>query len=500
MKLTKYSWLLGLALIFFTFSCSKENITETGIDLPETPETEVVTTNPILGFSVNSEDGMVLECFTINYPFDLVDEEGVTYTISADADLEILEDETTIIVDFVYPLTITYEDGETATIDDADALGEAFISCIPDGGWTGGQFPAYLVDFETSCYEFVYPVTLVNEEGTETVVNNEEEFTAALTTEVQFFVFPVTLVDEEGEETVVNDIDEFFNALFACGGYDNDGEWDWENGFEYIGCYTVEFPLDIVLADGTTTTVADHMELCDIMIEGNFAGYAFPMTLTGPEGEEVVVNSQEELDAAIEDCPGWGGSFDPSFELLFNLYGFSFETDGCFTIDFPIEIYFDEDGTEVTTVNNQDEFDAVMTGTNFPVGMNVPVSITLEDGTSVEINNSEELFAATIDCFGGGGGGGGGFDNSVEVLITLWLVNQETEDCFTINFPITANLDPEGTESVVINNQEELDAMFNDGEQFPFSVELPLSVTLANGDVVEANDIEDIFGIAENCE
>lgn len=396
MKFLKNYWFVALALVFFTMSCQKENILQTGIE-SETPETREITVNPLLGRSVSSEDGLEMDCFEISYPFSILDEEGVSYSVNSDEEWEaLLTNEEYIFVDFVYPLNITFEDDETAEIADNEALAEAFVSCIPDGGWEEGQFPAYLISLDNSCYEFVYPITVVNVEGEETVVNNEEEFNGAVATEIQFFVFPITLLDEEGEEVVVNDIDETFETLISCGGWDDEDGGDWETGFEYIGCYTVNFPLDVVLTDGTVVTVNDHMEFCDLMLQGQLAGYAFPMTLTDLEGNEFTVASQEELDAALEDCPEFNGGGDESLILLFELLSASETYADCFTLNYPIVIL---SGEILTTVNSMEEIELVFTSNTPPTGMELPASVTMvADGSVVELNSLEEYFVLTEGC------------------------------------------------------------------------------------------------------
>ncbi len=402
MKIFKSYWLILFACALVISSCNRENVLEEGVDLPEI-ETQLVEVNPLLERSSSSEEGLVLDCFTVNYPFDLVDEDGETYTITSDEDFETLwEDDEYVCVDFVYPIDITYEDGETATIESAEDLGEAFASCLPQGGWEDGQFPAYLISYDNSCYEFVYPITLVDLAGEETVVTDEESFNGAVAEDLQFFVFPITLLHEDGEEVEVQNIDEIFDALLACGGWDVEDTlgWDWETGFEYIGCYVIEFPLDVELADGTIVTVNDHMELCDLMLQGEVLGYAYPLTLIDEEGNEIVVESEEELWEALEDCPGWGdgGDFDESFEILIFLLEFE-STGECFSINYPITLYDEEGNIEV--VGSYEQLEEIFNGSGdfFPQGMELPVTVTLlEDGSEVSIDSIEDVFEIIADC------------------------------------------------------------------------------------------------------
>ena len=390
--LGKYSLLFLAALLIFT-SCGKDNMDEVGttVDPPVTQDTEY---NPLLNRTLMSSDGVLLDCFTVNFPFEMVDEDGQTYLVESEDDWNNLWDQDEIVcVDFVYPLNITDADGAASTIADVDALAEAFASCLPDGGWDEGDFPAYLINADNSCYELVYPISLVDINGETTVVNDEAEFNGAVAEELQFFVFPFNLLHEDGAEITVANIDEVFDALFSCSGWDDDEDIDWEVGFEYIGCYTIAFPLDVINGDGEVITVNNHMELCDLMITGELAGYAFPMTITDEDGNDIVVNNQDELDAAIDDCPEVVEP-DESIFLLFSLYSDLNFTD-CYTINYPITILL-EDASSIE-INNNIEFDNSMSNENI-IGMVIPVSVTLTDGTVVELNNENDYFNLISGC------------------------------------------------------------------------------------------------------
>ncbi len=395
MKILKLNILALLAVLFFVSSCDREPTTEMGTIDPLVPSPEMVDTNPLVTRSSGGENGLDLDCFTIDYPFELIDTEEIAYLITSDEDFdELLLNEALLIVDFVYPLNISYEDGETGSVADADELGELFASCVPQGGWEDGQFPAYLIDLENSCYEFVYPMTLVDEEGNEIVVENEDEFSGALAEELLFFVFPFSLVDEEGEVVVVGDIEELFDTLFACS-WDSeiDSIWDWENGFEYVGCYLVEFPLDIITGDGSTVTVENHMELCDYMITGDFAGYAFPLDLIGEDGEVITVSTEEELEAALDECwDDWGEGCFQGIEDLFALLYAGDDLD-CFIATFPITIStIDGEEMVIESPEGVEEY--------LPLVCEVvyPVTIVYTNGDTTTLGSSEELYQAVEDC------------------------------------------------------------------------------------------------------
>jgi len=303
MKLFK-SFLLPLLALTLVFTACEREAEIDEIEVPDitvpAPET-VESVNVYARNNGQNDEGLDFDCFVVLYPFALVNDEGAEYAINEEADLVALQD--TEIIDFVYPLDVD-QDGELSSIASGEELAMLFAGCIPDGGWDDGFFPAYLISFDNSCYEFVYPISLENWEGETVTANNESEFNTAITNEPHNFIFPFSIVDEDGEVISVADIDELFDALFDCNGFSvgDSTVWDYEVGFEYIGCYMVEFPIDIVLDDGTVVTVNNHEEMCEYMFEGSIADYTYPLTLISEEGEEVVVGSAEELEELLAEC------------------------------------------------------------------------------------------------------------------------------------------------------------------------------------------------------
>jgi len=67
-----------------------------------------------------------------------------------------------------------------------EELAELFAECLPDGGWEEGDFPAYLINFETSCYTLQYPIDLQDVNGDVITAENEAEFTGAISEEIYF--------------------------------------------------------------------------------------------------------------------------------------------------------------------------------------------------------------------------------------------------------------------------------------------------------------------------
>ncbi len=384
-------------------SCEKENVDDSGTTIPNGPETTETSYNPLLGRSSGGgEMGLEFDCFEINYPFSFLLADGSEIEITSETELETVFTPENEIVDFVYPLNVTLENGDAGTAADAEGLAELFAACVPDGGWNENDFPAYQIADENSCYSLTYPVSLENLEGEVITVADDVAFNAALAEEIYFFVWPLDLVHEDGEAVTVNGVDELFEVLLSCNEWDwevNDtiNIWEWESGFEYLGCYMVAFPLAVIV-DGETVTVENHEELCDLMLQGHIEDYAFPMTLTDEDGNIVTVTDEEALEQLLAEC--W--DFPVFVEDLFLLFlGSQNPNPGesvCYEIEFPISTY-ENDFQQATVFTNQEELEQGIIQGGYFCCLEYPVSVVLTSDTSTVVLESEaDLFQLIEEC------------------------------------------------------------------------------------------------------
>lgn len=413
--------LLLFAAFMITFaSCTKDE----DINAPEITEipTEIDEDqyNSLLDNIENRDDlegGLELGCFSIDTPFSL-DVDGTVVEINTYEDLETAftfdSTDVAVNVDFVYPLNITYEDGETAELADGEALGEAFALCIPDEGWeapdsTGfdGSFPAYLICELNSCYQLVYPVTLIGTDGTTFAANSEEEFIELISTEdFLAFQFPISLDGEDGV-VVADNSEDLFDLLLEC---DND-PWDGGDGgidttitIGGIGCLDLDFPLSYITTNDNEVEVNSFEEFISSVLNGSFGDFVYPVSLTNIEtGESSTVNSQDEFAQALEDCAGFdngGGDVDPPFggnALLFFLSSNDFDGD-CYSINYPVDV-ITSDSLQVTYDNVDNLLTVLNSGQNIPVDLVYPVDVTIiETNEIVTLTEDQALFTLVEIC------------------------------------------------------------------------------------------------------
>lgn len=403
MKFLKRISLPLFALMLFFSSCQKDaEIDNTGIVDPVI-ETETIELNPIVARNGGANgDGLDFDCFSITYPFDMVEEDGTIHTLDSEESFVTLFDEEVFIVDFVYPLNVEDQDGNSSEVNDGEELAAAFALCLPDGGWQEG-YPAYLIDAENSCFDLAYPVSLIDWDGNTLEVSDQAALTTAVAEGIYLFAFPLNLIEEDGTTLTVNDTDGLIDALVSCNGIEIPDTFLVGGGIEYLGCYIIEFPLELVLLDGTTVTVNNHEEYCDLMLQGEIANYSFPLTLTDEEGNVTTVTNEAELGALLNEC--WDDVFfggEGYFELSILYQGTQVEDpntmEPCYAIAYPLTIETDGESEEIADNAGVEEILNGMDPEELYFDLQYPISVVFSDGTTTAVDGIESIFVILDEC------------------------------------------------------------------------------------------------------
>lgn len=404
--------LMSLMFLLLLASCAKDNFDTTTIEEEMTSPENITDPNGLLKRADASDGNQSLDlgCVEIPFPFTLVDNEDNEYPIQNieeyESILSVDSSEVTYIVDFKYPLFVIIVDSEESiTVQDGLELGELFSTCIPDQGWDETMFPAYLLNSNNSCYDLSYPLLLENEAGEQVSVASEIEFIDKLASEYLLFVYPFDIIDESGEIIVVSNTSNFFNLLFSCNDLAIDSTWDWESDFDFIGCYSFEFPIKVEV-NGEIIEVQNHMEFCDLLLAGNISDYGYPLNLFDIEQNEFVVNSSEELNLALEECYSdstyFVDNFDFSLLYLGTIGSAEFDTtamETCLSVVYPITIYFiDQNGTVQTVDINSDEEMDIEAYSYYSIEYPIDL-IRIEDQVQLTINDAIELIEIVEQCF-----------------------------------------------------------------------------------------------------
>jgi len=198
--------------------------------------------------------------------------------------------------------------------------------------------------------------------------------------------------NEESEVTEPN-TEETFNAASAVANLmlrtaTFDGSYD--NIIDYTNCIAVNLPVTVTV-NGITVTIQsleDYEIIEEILDEfsndDDEVEIQFPITIIFSDYTETVINNYDELYAFIEDCLGENEEDDDiecidfQYPIFISLYNAEFQVIDTDEINDDEELYEFIDGLE----------GGLLASINFPVTM------VLADGSTIEVNNNDELQAA----------------------------------------------------------------------------------------------------------
>ncbi len=315
-------------------------------------------------------DGWEEDCFELVYPITLELNDGSTVTVNSDDELQEAFESYDFELAFVFPITVVFDDNDMPqTIDNEAALEELIEECEDEYDNDEG-------DWEEDCFEFVYPVSLELLDGSIVTANNEDELEEIFDS-YDFepaFVFPISVIldDNDMPQTIANEaeLEELFESC------DDEFDCDWDED-----CFELVYPISLELEDGTIVTANSDDELEEIFDSYDFEpAIVFPISvITEDSDQPITINNMDEFEELIESCEG-----DDDWD------------DDCFEFVYPISLEL-EDGTTVTA-NNEDELEEIFDSYDFEVEFVYPFDIILEDGTQTTINNEDELDEVIEDC------------------------------------------------------------------------------------------------------
>lgn len=516
MNLLNKSVTLLFAIVVLMTACSKENLDETIVGEPNFEPDTIAVNTLINALQANLDVGLDLGCITIQYPFDLLLESGMTLTINSTSEFEAVADQGAAdqVVDFVFPLTVSTENGESMEANSNEELGVLFGSCVPDDGWdettsNDGTFtiPAFL--FEELCFDLVYPVDVEDTAGNIYTANEEGELIDLLATTATnlSFILPISVLDEAGNETLIESVSGFYDLYYSCDGVSHPGteggivldlsDLDSTNcNFETLA---VQYPYNILTESGELVSIEDENQEAALILSGENYTLQYPFNLVDAEGQVIVVTSELEFILLILPClitveEPESCHADAHVLLFFNGLNIFTINKYEYEINFPVTLIVE--GTEVV-VNNGDEYLPAVGGSPFDLletEIVYPVTVT-QFGQEIVLNSDADVcqFYETLDepCV----------NKPAHIQFFFNEGGGTPINCaYFISYPLNIEVDGE---TIQVSTREDYLDKLNESPTAYDEIELvyPVSINQVNsGQQLFFESDEDICEYLDNCE
>ncbi len=374
-------------------SCRTEEIEEIN-----TPNNEVIGLNSKISTLIQqtttndgSYDNIIdgANCFDVQLPVTVI-ANGIEVVVNTEEDLDIIEDifdessSDTDTLEIQFPITIILEDYSTMVINSQEELNAAAIQCPGENE----------EDDDIECIDFQYPITAAiydaNNELIDTVTVNNDEELYDLIDEIDeeliiAFNFPITVILSDGTTVVINDLDELEDVIENA---EDDCDEDDDNDPNDDDCEDCTVAALEELLIECNPWYVDKLEIDDEDLEDEYDGYLFHFL---EEGVLVAEDNSGNETTGTWEATGTGNEIIVSLSI----------TDlSDFNADWNLHEVEEENG-----------------------------------GWSVDLRIGDNRLEFRSNCNGGGGGGGNEGDLADYITDGIWIVaaylddgNNETSD------------------------------------------------------------------------
>jgi hypothetical protein len=387
MKKIKILVLLFTIATALFYSCSDSNpvenevVTTKSISL-RTTLNQIKKFNNISGKNTVSTQDQAF-CFNFVFPITLSYNNGTQITVATyEGLLEILTNESNnlYIEGIVFPFQVQ-EEGTVTTIHSEEEFFTLVQSC--DTFTTVNDFV-----FDFTCYEIVYPISVINHNQETVVVHNQTELlqlvsSPAGTVNYQLnIVFPITVV-QNNQSIVIHDLYEFFNLNNDC------------NTSSCL-CPAVYQPVCVQTPTGIVEYSNSCFAECDGYTQNDFVDCSSTSCPCPTNFDPVCVQTANGIvqfdNACRAECQGFTSADFVSCSNTPHTFGQLLGN--CFYIAYPAQV---EAGGALVTIHNDGEclqyWNAVQPMPNF----HYPIVVTFAGAITTYTFASQAEFQAEID-------------------------------------------------------------------------------------------------------
>lgn len=224
--------------------------------------------------TINNDD-----CFTLTYPFSITD--GQTHTvINSEAEFINYASNSTTPFNFVFPICVTLSGGAELIVYNEDELVDLIFSCF---------------DLTDICFSFNFPLSLIDVNGNEVVVNTNMELLTSQN--IVDFVYPFTVTTSNGE-VIINNCSDFDSLFNECFGIDDCPDCP-------DICFEIIYPLTLLEDNGTIVTINSDTEFNDYLqnlANDTYFTMTYPINVRLDDGTEQIINNDDEFNALLNSC------------------------------------------------------------------------------------------------------------------------------------------------------------------------------------------------------
>ncbi len=256
-----------------------------------------------------------------------------------------------------------------------------------------------------------------------------------------------------------------------------------QNAVSSYFCFEFNYPISLMYSDGSTASITNDSEFAQAIQDQTqtlyIINFVYPFNVT-KDGQTVTVSNDIDFVDLVNSCQTINVNMPTPSQSF------------CFDFVYPVTLVLD-DNTSVTVNNNTEFDDLVMNGQNghYVVNITFPFDVT-QNGTSSTIANSVEFQTLIDSCYSCGGPSGG------NIYYAYLMPSYVFDYCLTLDYPVTLVYN-DGSTVTVNNNTEYDDALMNSTASL-FVVDYQYSFTVTqNGNVVTINDINDFYNALSTC-
>ncbi|MGJ8667653.1 MAG: hypothetical protein ACSHW7_14880 [Patiriisocius sp.] len=304
------SILMVLFMVVFT-SCRQEDE-----EIINPPQDEALDPNSNIANLLNrvsTNDGSIdniidnASCISIQLPVTVI-ANGTQVVVTTPADYQIIEDifdastTDTDTLDIIFPITVIRSDYTTVEVNSYPELLALVAQCGPENSQ----------DDDIECIDFQYPITAsifnINNELIETIIINSDaemyDFINNLSSfDIVVIEFPITVILADGTSVEINSLQELetiiINAEDSC---DEDDDNDY-NDDDCDNCSVSQVTDLLTNCDGF---FIDKLERDDDDLEDNYNGYNFIFAIDG----SIIVTSDTDNFTGTWTATGEGNGID----------------------------------------------------------------------------------------------------------------------------------------------------------------------------------------------